>query len=92
VRPLLQRRDPALQEVFDHVHRRQAARRQALDPVQYKLELWRLGWLGPLLLLVESWPVARQGEAVVSLSADDHPVVVPVFPPRVAEGGDVGVG
>jgi hypothetical protein len=32
-RPPLQRRDPALQEVADHVHRRQAARRQALDPV-----------------------------------------------------------
>jgi hypothetical protein len=31
----LQWRDPALQEVADHVHRRQAARGQALDPVQY---------------------------------------------------------
>jgi hypothetical protein len=38
---LLQRRDPALHEVSDHVHRRQVARCQALDPVQYELELRR---------------------------------------------------
>jgi hypothetical protein len=42
------------------------------------------------VLAVEGWPVARQDEAVVSLGAGDHPVVVPVFPPRAAEGGDVG--
>jgi hypothetical protein len=35
----LQRRDPALQEVADHLHRCQAARSQALDPVQYGQEL-----------------------------------------------------
>jgi hypothetical protein len=29
---------------------------------------------------------------VVGLGADDHPVATPVFPPRIAEGGDVGVG
>jgi hypothetical protein len=39
----LQRRDPALQEIADHVHRRQAARSQALDPVQYGQELRREG-------------------------------------------------
>jgi hypothetical protein len=32
-RPPLQRHDPALQEVADHVHRRQAACSQALDSV-----------------------------------------------------------
>jgi hypothetical protein len=74
------------------VHRRQAARRQALDPVQYELELWHQGWLGPPLLPVESWPVARQGEAVIGLGADDHPVSTPAFPPHAAEGGDVGAG
>jgi hypothetical protein len=84
------RRDPALQEVFDHVHRRQAALRQALDPVQYKLELQCQGWLGPPLLPVKSWPVARQGEAVVGLRAGDHPVAAPVLPPCTAKGGDVG--
>jgi hypothetical protein len=30
-----------LQEVSDHVHRHQAAHRQALNPVQYELELQR---------------------------------------------------
>jgi hypothetical protein len=74
------------------VHRCQDARRQALDPVQHELELRRQGWLGPPLLPVESWPVTRQGEAVVSLDTDDHPVTTPVFPPRTAEGGDVGAG
>jgi hypothetical protein len=74
------------------VHQRQAAHRQALDPVQYELELRRQGWLGPPLLPVESWPVARQGEAVVGLRAGDHPVATPVLPPCVAKGGDVGAG
>jgi hypothetical protein len=92
MRPLLQRRDPALQEVSDHVHRRQATRCQALDPVQYELELWRQGWLGSPLLSVKSWTVARQGEAIVGLRASNHPVVVPVLPPCAAKGGDIGVG
>jgi hypothetical protein len=35
----LQRRDPALQEITDHVHQCQAARSQTLDPVQYGQEL-----------------------------------------------------
>jgi hypothetical protein len=39
----LQRRDPTLQEIADHVHRRQAARNQALDPIQYGQELSRKG-------------------------------------------------
>jgi hypothetical protein len=51
--PLLQRRDPALQEIADHMHSCQAARGQDLDPVQYRQELWREGWLGPPLLAVE---------------------------------------
>jgi hypothetical protein len=89
-RPLLQRRDPALQKVSDHMYQRQVARRQALDPIYYELELRRQGWLGPPLLQFESGPVARQGEAVVSLGADDHPVAALVFPPRATEGGDVG--
>jgi hypothetical protein len=42
------------------------------------------------VLAVEGWPVARQNEAIVGLGADDHPVAAPVFPPRAAEGGDVG--
>jgi hypothetical protein len=88
--PPLQRHDPALQEVADHVHRRQATGCQGLDPVQYEQELRRQGWLGPLLLPVKCWPVARQGEAVVGLGAGDHPVAAPVFPPCAAKGGDVG--
>jgi hypothetical protein len=74
------------------VHRRQAAYRQALDPVQYELELRCQGWLGPPLLLVESWPVACLGEAVVGLHASDHPVTALVLPPCAAKGGDVGAG
>jgi hypothetical protein len=73
------------------VHRRQAARRQALDPVQYELELRRQEWLGPPLLPIESRSVARQGEAVVGLHASDHPVAAPVLPPCAGKGGDVGV-
>jgi hypothetical protein len=74
------------------VHRRQAARSQALDPVQYGQELWRKGRLGPPHLVVERWPIARQREAVVSLGAGNHPVAVLVFPPRAAKGGDVDDG
>jgi hypothetical protein len=85
----LQRRDPALQEVADHVHRRQAARSQALDPIQYGQELWRKGQLSPPLLAVERWPIARQDETVVGLGAGNHPVAAPVLPPRAAKGGDV---
>jgi hypothetical protein len=44
------------------------------------------------VLAVEGWPVARQDEAVVGFGACDHPVGAPVFPPRDAEGGDVGYG
>jgi hypothetical protein len=36
----LQRRDLALQEIADHMHRCQAAHSQALDPVQYGQEPW----------------------------------------------------
>jgi hypothetical protein len=72
------------------MHRCQATHRQAPDPIQYKMELQRQGWLGPPLLSVESWPVARQGEAIVGLRASIHPVVVPVLPPYAAMGGDVG--
>jgi hypothetical protein len=74
------------------VHRCQVACRQALDPIQYELELRRQGWLGPPLLPVESWSIARQGEAVVGLGVDDHLVSMPAFPPRATEGGDVGAG
>jgi hypothetical protein len=74
------------------MHRRQAIGCQGLDPVQYGLELRRQRRLGPPLLPVEPWPIARQCEAVVDLGADDHPVGAPVFPPRVTEGGDVGAG
>jgi hypothetical protein len=84
--------DVALQEISDHVHRRQATRCQTLDPVQHELELRRQGRLGPPLLLVQSWPVARQGEAIVGLRASDHPVTAPVLPPCAAKGGDVGHG
>jgi hypothetical protein len=42
------------------------------------------------MLAVEGWPVAWQDEAVVGLGTSNHPVTAPVFPPRVAEGGDVG--
>jgi hypothetical protein len=38
---LLQRRDPALQEITDHMHGGQATGRQGLDPVQHGQELWR---------------------------------------------------
>jgi hypothetical protein len=72
------------------VHRCQAAYHQALDPVQYGLELRRQRRLGPPLLLVEPWPIARQREVIVGLGADNHLVGVPVFPPRATEGGDVG--
>jgi hypothetical protein len=88
----LQWRDPALQEVTDHVHRRQAARSQALDPVQYRRELWRKGRLGPPHLAVKRWPIARQDEAVVGLDAGNRPVAAPVFPSRATEGGDVDDG
>jgi hypothetical protein len=44
------------------------------------------------VLAVEGWPVARQDEAVVGFGAGDHPVGALVFPPRAAEGGDVGYG
>jgi hypothetical protein len=74
------------------VHRRQAARRQSLDPVQYELELRRQGWLGPPLLPVKSWPVSQQDEAVISVRASNHLVVAPVLPPCAAKGGDVGAG
>jgi hypothetical protein len=92
VHPPLQRRDPALQEITDHVHRGQDTGCQGLDPVQHGQELWHEGRLGPPLLSVEPWPVARQRETVVGLGADDHPVGVSVFPPRATEGGDVGAG
>jgi hypothetical protein len=85
----LQRRDPVLQEIADHVHRCQAARSQALDPVQYGQEHWREGRLDPPLHAVERWPIARQDEASVGVGAGNHPVAAPVFPPRTAKGGDV---
>jgi hypothetical protein len=44
------------------------------------------------VLAVEGWSVARQHEAVIGLGASDHPVIVPIFPPCAAEGGDVGYG
>jgi hypothetical protein len=72
------------------VHRHQAAHCQTLDPVQYGLELRRQRRLGPPLLPVEPWPIARQREAVVGLGADDHPVGTLVFPHHATEGGDVG--
>jgi hypothetical protein len=74
------------------VHRRQTTGCQGLDPVQYGQELRRQGRLGPLVLAIEGWRVARQHEAVVGLGASDHPVAAPVFPPCAAEGGDVGYG
>jgi hypothetical protein len=74
------------------VHRRQVARSQALDPVQYGQELWRQGQLGPPLLAVESWPIGRQDEAVVGLGAGDHPVTSPVLPPSSTKGEDVDGG
>jgi hypothetical protein len=52
----------------------------------------RKGWLGPPLLAVERWPIARQDEAVVGLGAGNHPVAAPIFPPRAVEGGDVDDG
>jgi hypothetical protein len=88
----VQRRDPVLQKVTDHVHRCQAAHSKTLDPVQYGQELWRKGWLGPPLLAVERWPIARQDEAVVGLSAGNHPVAALVLPPRAAKGGDIDDG
>jgi hypothetical protein len=88
-RPPLQRRDPALQEIADHVHRCQATHSQDLDPVQYGQELWREGWLGPPLLAVERGPLARQEEAVVGRGASNYPVAAPIFPPRTTKGGDV---
>jgi hypothetical protein len=84
--------DPALQEIADHMHRCKAARSQALDPIQYGQELWREGWLGPPLLAVERWPIARPDDAVIGLGARNHPVATPVFPPRTAKGGDVDNG
>jgi hypothetical protein len=39
--PPLQRRDPALQEVVDHVHGGQTIGCQGLDSVQHGQELWR---------------------------------------------------
>jgi hypothetical protein len=42
------------------------------------------------VLAVEGWPVARQDKAVIGLGANDHLVAAPVFPPRAAEGGNVG--
>jgi hypothetical protein len=42
------------------------------------------------VLAVEGWPVARQDKAVVGLGAGDHSIAALVFPPRAAEGGDVG--
>jgi hypothetical protein len=53
-------------------------------------ELRRQGWLGSPVLAVEGWPIARQDEAVVGFGAGYHPVGAPIFPPRAAEGGDVG--
>ena len=47
---------------------------QGLDFVQHRKELRRQGWLGPPLLPVECWPVARQDEEVVGLGAGNHPV------------------
>jgi hypothetical protein len=38
------------------------------------------------------WLVAQQDEAVVGFGAGNHLVGTPVFPPRAAEGGDVGYG
>jgi hypothetical protein len=40
-RPPLQQRDPALQEVTDHVHGGQTTGCQDLDSVQHRQELWR---------------------------------------------------
>ena len=56
--PRLQRCDPTLQEVTDHMYRRQTTGRQGLDPVWYRLELRCQRQLGPPLLLVEPRPVA----------------------------------
>jgi hypothetical protein len=39
--PVNQRRDPALQKVTDHMHRRQITGCQGIDPVQYGQELRR---------------------------------------------------
>src|SRR5688572_12992465 len=44
------------------------------------------------MLAVEGWPVAQHDEAIVGLGGGDHPIIVPVFPPCAAEGGDVGYG
>jgi hypothetical protein len=74
------------------MHQRQAARSQALDPVQYGQELRRQGRLGPPLLAIESRPIGRQDEAVVGLGAGDHPVASPVLPPHSTKGGDVDDG
>jgi hypothetical protein len=74
------------------VHRRQAAHSQALDPVQYRQELWQKGRLGPPQLAIERWPIARQDEAVVGLGIGNHPVTALVLPPCAAKGGDVDDG
>jgi hypothetical protein len=44
------------------------------------------------VLAIEGWPVTRRDEAVIGFGAGDQPVGAPVFPPRAAEGGDVGYG
>jgi hypothetical protein len=74
------------------VHRRQTTGCQGLDPIQYGQELRIQGWLGPPVLAVEGWSVARQDEAVVGFGAGDHLVGALVFPPCATEGGDVGYG
>jgi hypothetical protein len=90
--PRLQRRDPALQEVADHMHRRQTASRKGLDPAQYRLELQRQQRLSSPLPPVEPRPVTRNYETIAGLGTRDHPFSSQVFPPRAAEGGDIGAG
>jgi hypothetical protein len=59
--PGLQWHNLALQEVADHVHRRQTTYRQRLDPAQHGLELRRQRWLSsPLLLLEPRFPTSRR--------------------------------
>jgi hypothetical protein len=90
--PRLQRRDPALQEVANHVHQRQTIGRQGLNITQHELELRCQRRLSSPLPPVEPWPVTRKYETIAGLGTSDHPFGPPVFPPRAAEGGDIGAG
>jgi hypothetical protein len=65
--PRLQRRDPTLQEVTDHVHRRQTTGRQGLDPAQHGLELQHQRWLSSPLPPVEPRPITRKYETIAGL-------------------------